>query len=226
MGIVVGQTIGVVGGTGPAGRGLASRLADAGRDVLLGSRDTDRAQSAVASLDAMWPGRLTELRACSNHEAVEADLVVLGTNWEGAVPTASEHAAALAHKVVISMANALSKEGHEFRAVMPPEGSMAEAIQRAAPEAFVVGAFQLLPAAALGDLTRALDSDVLVTADAWEHRQEVIAVIDSVAGLRGLHAGPLQNVRGIETLTAALLTVNRHHGGEAVLRLDGINHAL
>ncbi|HEY9441285.1 MAG TPA: NAD(P)-binding domain-containing protein, partial [Streptomyces sp.] len=43
---VSGLTVGVIGGTGPQGRGLAYRLARAGQKVVIGSRAADRAAAA------------------------------------------------------------------------------------------------------------------------------------------------------------------------------------
>ncbi|HEV2309845.1 MAG TPA: NAD(P)-binding domain-containing protein, partial [Acidimicrobiia bacterium] len=126
--------IGVLGATGPAGRGIAARLADAGHAVLAGSRDRARAAGVVEELQAKWGDRLASLYPATNVEAAAApDLVVVATNWEAALETTQAHADLLAGKVVIAMANGLRKVGREFRVVMPPEGSLAAAMQAAAP---------------------------------------------------------------------------------------------
>src|SRR6266480_2895061 len=108
--------IGVLGATGPAGGGVAARLASVGYDVIAGSRDPARAEAATA------------------------ELVVVGTQWEAAVPTATQHAGALSGKVVVSMANGLTKVDREFRPVLPDEGSLTMAMQAAVPEARVAAA--------------------------------------------------------------------------------------
>ena len=130
--------------------------------------------------------------------------------------------ASLDGKVVIVIANGLQKAGREFRPVTPPEGSLAAAVQAAAPGARVVAAFQHVPAAALRDLDGDLDSDVLVAADDDDARTIVLDLIDDIPGLRGLDAGSLANAQGIEAFAAALLTVNLRHKGEATLRLGSI----
>ena len=119
------------------------------------------------------------------------------------------------------MANGLEKRGREFRCVVPPEGSIAEAIQAAAPGAKVVAALQHVPAAALGDLDGELASDVLVAGDDDAARSLVLDLIDSIPGLRAFDAGSLQNARGIEAVAAPLLTINLRHQGEATLRITG-----
>jgi 8-hydroxy-5-deazaflavin:NADPH oxidoreductase len=214
--------IGVLGGTGPAGKGVATRLGSVGHDVVVGSRDRDRARGIVDELVARWGERVSSLTAGTNEDAAAADVVVIGTVWDAAVPTATQLAASLDGKVVVSMANGLEKAGREFRPVMPPEGSIAAAIQAAAPGARVVAALQHVPAAPLGDLEEELSSDVLVAGDDDAARATVIELVDAIPGLHGLDAGGLVNAQGIEAFAAALLTVNLRHRGEATLRLVGV----
>jgi NADPH-dependent F420 reductase len=213
--------IGVLGGTGPAGQGVAVRLAALGHEVILGSRERDRAERIVDELAARWGDRLKTLEPGSNEDAADADVVVVATMANAAVDTARSVAAALDGKVVISMANGLEKRGREFRCVVPEEGSIAEAIQAAAPGAKVVAALQHVPAAALGDLDGELASDVLVAGDDAAASTVVLDLIDSIPGLRAFDAGSLHNARGIEAIAASLLTVNLRHQGEATLRITG-----
>jgi len=215
--------IGVLGGTGPAGRGVATRLASIGHRVTVGSRDRARAADVVAELQQRWGDRVSTLVAGDNEAAAAAaDLVVVATVWDAAVATAAEHADALAGKTVIAMANGLHKHGRTFTPVLPPEGSLAQAVQAVAPAAHVVAAFHLIPAAALGDLDHELGQDVLVVGDDESARTTVLDLVDSIPGLRGLDAGPLVNALGLEAFAAALLTVNLRHKGEGSLRVEGI----
>jgi NADPH-dependent F420 reductase len=213
--------IGVLGGTGPAGQGIAIRLAALGHQVILGSRDRDRAEGIVAELQDRWGDRVKTLEAGTNPQAADADVVVIATVADAAVSTASYLADKLAGKVVVSMANGLVRQGREFRAVLPDEGSIAEAIQAAAPGARVVAALQHIPAAALGDLDGELESDVLVAGDDDEARTSVLDLIDSIPGLRAFDAGSLANAHGIEAIAAPLLTINLRHKGEATLHIAG-----
>jgi 8-hydroxy-5-deazaflavin:NADPH oxidoreductase len=213
--------IGVLGGTGPAGRGIAARLASVRHDVTLGSRDREKSQAVVDELRTQWGERVDGLTAGTNHDAADADLVVLATVWDAAVATAEAHAGQLAGKAVISMANGLVKDGRQFVPVLSPAGSIAAAVQLAAPDARVVAAFHLVPAAALADLDHNLTSDVLVVGEETA-RNTVLDLVDGIPDLRALDAGPLANALGIETFSAALLTVNLRHKGEGTLRLEGI----
>jgi hypothetical protein len=214
--------IGVVGGTGPAGKGIAARLADAGHDVVLGSRDAERAAGVVAGLQEQWGARVATLVPGSNADAAAEPVVFLATVWDAAVPTAAELAPQLDGTVVVSMANGLEKVGRQFRPVMPPEGSVAAAVAAAAPGARVVAALQHVPAASLGDLGGEPSCDVLVAGDDDEARAVVMSLIDEVPGLRGLDAGSLPNAVGIESFAAAMLTVNLRHKGETSLHLGGV----
>lgn len=214
--------IGVLGGTGPAGQGIAVRLAAQGHDVIVGSRDRDRAAGIVDALRDRWGERARTLEPAGNADAAAADLIVLATVWDAAVDTAAAHQVALAGKTVISMANGLEKGPREMRPVVPPEGSLSAAVQKAAPDARVVAAFHLIPASELEDLDHALDCDVLVAADDDNARTEVMDLIDAMPGLRAFDAGSLANALGIEALTAALITVNIRHKGQASIHLSGV----
>lgn len=215
--------IGVLGATGPAGRGLAARLASVGHDVLAGSRDLGRAEAAVDKLRGRWGDRVDGLQAATNDGAAAArDLIVIATTWEGAVATAAAHAEALAGKVVISMANGLEKVDDEFRPVLPEEGSLAAAVQAAAPRARVVSAFHLVPAAAFAQIDQRLESDIVVCADDDDARRVVLDLVVGLPDLRGFDAGSLANSVGIEAFAAVLLSVNLRHHGKGTLRLLGV----
>jgi predicted dinucleotide-binding enzyme len=104
---------------------------------------------------------------------------------------------------------------------MSPAGSIAAQVQAVAPLAHVVAAFHLVPAAALADISRPLVGDVLVVGDD-EGRETVLDLVDGIPELRALDAGPLENAVGIETFSAALLTVNLRHKGKGSLRIEGV----
>ena len=191
--------------------------------MIAGSRDAARSAAAVADLIERWPEHLASQRAGTNDDAAQArDLVIVATTWEGAVSTAQDHADALAGKIVVSMANGLERVDDEFRAVLPEAGSLAEAIQAAAPDARVVAAFQHVPAVAFAALDQPLRSDVIVCADDAAARATVVDLARSIPELRSFDGGSLANALGIEAFAAVLLTVNVRHKGKRTLRLDGV----
>src|SRR5438045_5217778 len=125
--------VGVLGGTGPAGSGLALRLASVGLDVTIGSRSKERAAEICDKLTAKWPDRDLPLNPGDNFMAASADIVVVATPWDAAASTAVSVCDALDGKVVISMANALAKVGNEFEPLVPPRGSVAGHVQALVP---------------------------------------------------------------------------------------------
>jgi 8-hydroxy-5-deazaflavin:NADPH oxidoreductase len=213
--------IGILGATGPAGSGLAARLTAGGQKVYAGSRDRAKAEAMVQHLVERWGPGMGHIEAMTNAEVVEAgEIVVLGTTARATVATAAEHAPRLAGKVVVSMANAMRRVGSSFVPVRIEEGSIAQAVQKAAPEALVAAALHHIPASALLDLDqRTLVGDVAVVADDLEAMRATQAMVSAMPELRPLDGGPLENAVGLEAFCAVLLTVNLRYGGKATLRL-------
>jgi len=214
--------IGILGATGPAGSGLAARLADAGHEVLFGSRAVDKAKQHVADLSAKWGDRVANLHPCDNAWACDAPIVILAVNADSAIPTVHEHAERLQGKIVVSMANNLVKHGNEFNAVLPPHGSVAAEIQALLWRSHVVTAFHLVPAAEFADLDHTMESDVVVLGDQDAARSALMEVTSSIPNLRPLDGGSLRNAVGMETFAAVLLTVNIRHKMRASLRLQTV----
>ena len=178
--------IGILGGTGPAGRGLAVRLAAAGDEVVIGSRDAERAAAVAArpgrgvARTARWPsaGR-------RNEEAPRADLVVVATPWDGAVATVRPLAGALAGKVVVSMANALVKEGREFLALDPAPGLGGRHRSRPpCPSRWWRRRSTTCRPRRWRSSTTPLAADVLVCSDHPEATEATVALVDRIDGLR------------------------------------------
>lgn len=215
--------IGILGGTGPAGSGLGARLAAAGMGVIIGSRAKERAEEACTALQARWPDRELILSPADNAVAADAEVVVIATPWEAAAATAFSVATQLEGKVVISMANALTHMGHEFEPLVPPRGSVAAHVQSAVPGAMVSAAFHHLPAKALANLDRPVESDVLVATDHPEAYEITAHLVSLIPNLRPLNAGSLANAAPIETFTAVLLQLNVRYRTRAALRLTGID---
>jgi NADPH-dependent F420 reductase len=214
--------VGILGGTGPAGSGLAARLADAGLEVVIGSRSRERAQQACDEICKKWPERNLLLEAGDNSRAAAAEIVVVATPWDAAAVTVASVAARLTGKVVISMANALAKVGDEFEPLVPPRGSVAAHVQSAAPGAMVAAAFHHLPAKALANLNTPIDADVLVCSDYKQAFEQTAELVDLIPNLRPLNAGSLSNAAPIEAVTAVLLQLNVRYKTRAAVRLTGI----
>ena len=223
--MVCPMRIGILGGTGPAGRGLAVRLAAVGDEVVLGSRDGERAAGVAAGLVDAWPDHTLAITGGTNEECAGAEIVVMATPWDGAVATVRPLADELAGKVVVSMANALVKEGREFLALMPPRGSVAAMVQAALPHSLVSASFHHLPASEMEKLTTPMAADVLVCSDHREAAEATVALVDRIDGLRGIDAGSLSQAAAIEAFTAVLITVNIRHKVHAAVQLAGFPDA-
>ncbi len=217
--------IGILGGTGPAGSGLAARLTAGGQKIYLGSRDPAKAEATVRQLVEQWGPRMAHIEPGANAEVAErGEIVVLGTTARWTVQTAAEHAGRLAGKPLVSMANAMHRVGSSFGLIPTEEGSIAQAVQKAAPEALVAAALHHIPAAALLDLDKqVLHGDVAVVSDDLEAMRATQALVSAMPELRPLDGGPLENAIGLEAFCAVLLTVNLRYGGKATLRLMPAN---
>jgi NADPH-dependent F420 reductase len=157
-----------------------------------------------------------------NAAASDCDLVVLATPWDSAATTAQENQEALAGKVVVSMANALVRVGHEFQPLLPPRGSVAAHVQAAVPRCRVVAAFHHLPATELGHIGEPIDSDVLICGDDADAVRTISEVVSKIPGCRPLDAGELSNATAIEAFTAVLLQLNVRYKTRVAPKLTGI----
>jgi len=214
--------IGILGGTGPAGSGLATRLASVGYTCIIGSRSKYRSMEVRDEIVAKW-GELADLLLCAdNLGAAECDIVVIATPWDSAATTAQEYADQLAGKVVVSMANALVRVGHEFQPLVPPRGSVAAHVQAGLPQSRVVAAFHHLPAKELGKINKPIDSDVLICSDDPQAIKVIAEIVAKIPGCRPLDAGELSNAMAIETFTAVLLQLNIRYKTRVAPKLTGI----
>jgi 8-hydroxy-5-deazaflavin:NADPH oxidoreductase len=214
--------IGILGGTGPAGSGLAARLASIGYDAVIGSRSKYRAMESRDELVALWPDLVERLHYGDNAVAADCDLVVIATPWDSAATTAQDNERALVGKIVVSMANALVRVGHEFQPLVPPRGSVAAHVQAAVPRCRVVAAFHHLPAKELGNLGEPIDSDVLICGDDPDAVVQVSEIVAKIPGCRPLDAGELSNATAIEAFTAVLLQLNVRYRTRVAPKLTGI----
>lgn len=219
---IAGMSIGVLGGTGPAGMAVAARLASVGYPVVIGSRSAERAEEKAAEVRGAWPQFSLDLRGGTNDEAAACEVIVLATPWDSAATTAREHEAALHGKVVISMANALVRVGHEFQPLVPPRGSVAAHVQVAVPGCHVVAALHHLPAKELSHLGEPIDSDVLICSDDKAALRVVSDIVEKIPGCRPLDAGELSNATAIEAFTAVLLQLNIRYKTRVAPALNGI----
>lgn len=214
------NTIGIIGGTGPAGRGVAVRLALAGYDVAIGSRDAQRAAEVVQSMAELATG---SIRGVANEDAASADIVIVATPWDSAIATVKPLRDQLSGKVVISMVNALVREGRELVPLIAPRGSMATQLAATLPTSRIVGAFHHLPAAQMEDLESGLDADVVVVGDDPQALGSVAEIVNQMLGLRAVIAGSLSLAGAVESFTAVCISINIRHKVHSYVKLEGFS---
>ncbi|MGC1420349.1 MAG: NADPH-dependent F420 reductase [Acidimicrobiales bacterium] len=213
-------TVGILGGTGPAGRGVAIRLASAGCDVLIGSRDEQRANESASSLSPRGAGTI---RGATNDDAARCEYVVVATPFESAIATVKPLRAQLARKTVISMVNALAREGKEMVPLYPPRGSVAAQLAFALPDSTIVGAFHHLPADQMVDLDSGLDGDVVIFGDDDVAREQVASLVNQMPGLRAVVVGSMSLASAVEAFTAVCISINIRHKAHSYVKLEGLS---
>ncbi|MGW2665521.1 NADPH-dependent F420 reductase [Nocardia tengchongensis] len=218
------ETLAVVGGTGPQGKGLAYRFAAAGRRVIIGSRSAERAAETAAEItertgSARISGETNEI-ACA-----AADIVVLAVPFSGHSGLVSELAPVLDGKIVVSCVNPLGFDKLGPYGLTVEDGSAAEEAQRLVPGARLVGAFHHLSAVALwGDSDVLSHEDVLVVGDDEMAKVVVGNLAAHITGRPGIDAGALRLARQLEPLTSVLISVNKRHKVTAGIRIAGLAH--
>ena len=211
--------VGILGGTGDQGRGLARRLAMAGNRMIIGSRDPGRAAAAAASV-----GSPPQVTGAANEEAARAaDLVIAAVPWDGHADLLSRLAGPLEGKIVVDCVNPIVFDARGCYAIGVPEGSAAEQAAAVLPGSTVVGAFHHVSATLLLDPeVTELDQDVLVLGDDRYATDLVQALAERIPGVRGVYAGRLRNCGQVEALTANLVAVNRRYKAHAGLRVTDV----
>lgn len=215
MSTLTDLTIAVLGGTGPQGRGLARRFADAGLHVVIGSRDAARAAETAAMLG---------VQGLDNAGAAAAgDLVIVAVPYAGHADLLQSLATQLAGKVVIDCVNPLGFDKQGAYAIRPEAGSAAEEAAAILPDSRVVGAFHNVSAVLLEDPeVVAVETDVLVVGDDREATDLVAELAATIPGVRGIFGGRLRNAFQVEALTANLISVNRRYKAHAGVRITDV----
>jgi hypothetical protein len=218
--------IALVGGTGPEGRGLATRFAIAGHQVTIGSRDAARgvevAAALAADLERSAPAA-TRIDGADNGAAVAgADLVVVVVPYAAHRPTLEGLREALAGKIVVDAVVPVRFERGP-RPVEVAAGSATEEAAELLPDSRIIGAFHNLAADVLLDPALDVDADVLVTGGDAEAKQIVMALANEIAGVRAVDAGPVRFSRFVEGITTLLIGINGRYKSHSSIRIVGLS---
>jgi 8-hydroxy-5-deazaflavin:NADPH oxidoreductase len=203
-------TIAILGGTGHQGSGLAQRFAAAGKHVIVGSRDREKARGIVDG----WNSPGAPIEVAGNAEAVErGEIVILAvpfTTIDALLDEVRPHFRA--GTVAIDVTVPVTFTSGKMAMLEVSEGSASEHVRARLPEQVGLAAtFKTLPAHLLGEPSRPLDCDEFVCADSEAARNRAIALVELLEGLRAVDVGPLSRARSIEHMTALAIAINRRH---------------
>jgi len=213
--------IGFIGGTGPQGMGLAYRFARIGHEVIIGSRQLERAEAAAAEIVAR--GKRMNVRGATNEDAAhEGELIILSIPYEGQAAALPPLREALSGKTVIVADVPLTFEGGRPTMLDVPEGSATEQAQALLPGARVAGAFQNLAAKKLWEDDELYDQDVLVCADDEQAKRDAMGLAEQIPGLRAVDAGTLNSARVVEAITVLLIGINKRYKTLAGVQIVGL----
>ena len=215
MDSVVPTPIGIIGGTGDQGRGLAYRFAKSGLDVLIGSRDEQRAKEIAAEF------ALPNLRGGSNASvAADCEIAIIAVPWSAHELMVRELEPHLQNKIVVDCVNPLGFDDKGAYAIKVPEGSACEQAQMLLPHSTVVGAFHNVSSVVLLDpeVTQ-MAVDVLVLGDDRVATELIQVLVEFLPGARGVFGGRLRNSGQVEALTANLISINRRYKVHSSLKI-------
>ncbi|HEX5082785.1 MAG TPA: NADPH-dependent F420 reductase [Blastocatellia bacterium] len=227
------QRIAIIGGTGDQGKGLALRWARAGFEIIIGSRDRERARAASAEMRAVLAASGSggadgvKLDGEANADAAaRASIIVLTIPFAAHISTLREirekiRPGALIVDVTVPLEPAVG--GKPTRVLGVWAGSAAEQCQELAPEgAKVVSAFQNAGAEALSRLDSDVECDIIVCGDDKDSKQRLRPLVEAIPGCRYIDGGPLANSRTVEAMTALLIGFNIRYKTHTGLRITGI----
>lgn len=217
------MTIAIVGGTGPEGSALALRWAQAGAEIVIGSRDAGRASQTAADIQNKTGGKIS---GAENRAACQsAEIVVLTVPFQGQAETLKHLKPALHPGQILVDATvplAASIGGRPTRTLGVWQGSAAEqAAELVPPGVSVVAAFHSVSAELL-HRDGPVDCDVIVCSDDKQAAERIRKLARMIPGVRALDGGKLENARVVEQITALLIGFNIRHKGTSGLRITGL----
>jgi NADPH-dependent F420 reductase len=219
------HAIAIIGGTGPAGMGLALRWARAGETVIIGSRDAARAQQTAETIRKR-AGANAHVSGMENSAACGAtDLLVLTVPFEGQAALLKQLKPAIREGSTLIDATvplAASVGGRVSRTIGVWQGSAAQQTAELVPKGVsVVAAFQNVSADVLnGD--EDVNCDIIVCSDDPDATQVAMELAAKIAGVRAIDGGKLENARIVEQITALLIGLNIRHKGHGGIRITGL----
>ncbi len=203
------MTVGIIGGTGPQGQGLAMRFAVAGVPIFIGSREKNKSEEIVAEINKKLPSGSALIEGGTNQEAINrsTEIIIFAVPWEAHNFLLNDLKDQIGKKTLVDIVVPLSKNDPK-KVSMPPEGSATEAAQSIlGEETPVVGALHNVSATTLQNLGWKINCDVLVCGNNLNARKQVMSLIEKI-GVTAYNAGDAESARCIEALTSILIRIN------------------
>ena len=223
--VASGEAIPIIGGTGALGYGLALRWSRAGQAVVIGSRSAERAAETARKLSELAPD--SEIEGLANEQAAkQGSVVVLTVPFRAQSENLNNLREALEPGQLLvdcTVPLAAAVSGKATRSLGVWQGSAAQQAQEMVPEGVtVVAALHTVSAPNLADVGVDLDEDVLLCGDRKADKAKVARMIEEIAGLRAVNAGPLEMARIVEQLTPMLISINARYKTHAGIRINGL----
>jgi NADPH-dependent F420 reductase len=221
------QTIAVIGGTGDQGFGLVLRWAKAGETIIIGSRQQQKAEDAAKKARDILGGN-AQISGMENPKAAAAaDIIVMSVPFAAHVDMIkSVHDSIKPDDVFVDVVVPLSTAvgGGASTALGVWEGSAAQqAVRLLPPHTKVASAFHNVVAESLQDISKDVNSDVIVCGDSLEVRNVVMELARKIPGVKAVDGGRLENSRIVEQITALLIGINiRYKVKDAGIRITGL----
>ncbi|MEX0800464.1 MAG: NADPH-dependent F420 reductase [Dehalococcoidia bacterium] len=213
--------VGIIGGTGAEGLGLAMRFAKAAEDVLIGSRSRERAEEAARNVKSVV-AEATVAGATNEETAEQAEVLFLTVPWDAHQSTLENLAEKIGDKVLVDVVVPLLFDRGAAKAILVDEGSAAQQARAIAKDAKVVSAFHHLDGRELQKVDRPMQGDVLVCGDHNASKTTVMDLVERVEYVRALDAGGLSNSRYVEEFTVLLMQMNRIYKVHTGVRITGM----
>lgn len=211
-------TIGILGGTGPQGRGLTRRFAAAGYRVIVGSRSEQRAADVAAG-----HAGIGNVSGAANAGAAAAELVIVAVPYEGHAELLSGLDDQLADKIVVDCVSNIGFDKQGPYPIPVTAGSAAQEAAELLPRSTVVGAFHHVSSDLLNDpAATELDLDVLVLGEDRSANELVCRLAEAIPGARGIYGGRLRNAAQVEAMTGNLIAINRRYRARAGIRITDV----
>lgn len=216
------NSIGLLGGTGPEGRGIAARFASVGLSIVIGSREKNRAKDAAQSILSVLP--LADVTGTDNEDMIRrCDVIFITVPFVAQQQALRGLAPLFLDKIVVCTTVPVEFSNNAIELAPVLEGGAALQAQADLPEARIVGAFQNIAAADLWNIADPLDADVIIASDSETAKQRTMELCSLLPNLGVVDGGGLNTTPYLEALTVLLLRINKNYPGKhATFKLSGI----